>query len=231
MNQTDPLLALIEWGKTAWAKIQAGKAEGQEDIDALLASADPMVRAEAEKVLRLDTEVRAKMSPPGALGLPPLLESRRLQYGITDGAFKTQAFGERIVVWQMPVAKKTEGGILLPESTQSHEQATSPKAVLVSAGLAALDILRGHGIELGSIVRTIAYAPLRLEADIVGGKSVPVLPMNCGEILGAEDTFEALRDGRLRIEFNGTQHVYVSAKTGAALADQPKLPYVNPAEW
>lgn len=228
MTNQDPFLALIEWCKQAWSRLEKAKTEGQESIDEMLAHADPAVRAEAQKILALDEAVRAKMSPPGTLNLPPLLEARRLQYGITDGAFALFPLGERVVVWQMPVSDKTAGGLFKPDSTKDREHAQSPRCVLVAAGLAARDILWSNGIELGHIVRTIAYAPLRLEADDINGKSTYVLPMNCGDIVGSEDLAEKARKDEAR--------VYVSDGSATLIVDDancgaPKNPYVSPAEW
>src|SRR5688572_32585004 len=63
---------------------------------------EPKIDLQAELVSPLERrkkELRDSMAPPGALGLPPLLEAQRLKYGIPNGVFKTQAVFDRIFVY------------------------------------------------------------------------------------------------------------------------------------
>lgn len=230
MRETDPFRELIAWCKVAWERLEK-KTEGSESIDAMLEHPDPMVREVARKCVSLDADIRAKMSPPGTLNLPPLLEQRRLQYGITDGAFRLFPLGERVVVWQMPTAEASSGGIIKPQMTRDREQAQSPRCILVGAGLAARDILASNGIELGHIVLTIAYAPLRLEADEINGRSTYVLPMNCGDLVGSEDAAEALRKGIVTVGTVTDDGPHLMLRDGVPVSANPKNPYVSPAEW
>src|SRR5690349_5617893 len=50
---------------------------------------------------RVSDAIAARMTPAGGLGLPPLLDERRLQYGIPDEAFEADALFDRVLVWQI----------------------------------------------------------------------------------------------------------------------------------
>lgn len=179
---------------------------GQVDEDKFYGN-DAMGKREKEKALALDAAIRAKMSPSGTLNLPPMLEKRRLDYGITDGAFREQAAFERIFVYQIPLAihagSKIGGGVLYkPETTQSAEQRGSSRGILVSAGLRALDHLRTNGIDLGHIVRFIHMAPFSVDVDYLAtGMQVSLIDLNVGDILSSEDLALQLRVGEMEILF------------------------------
>lgn len=50
---------------------------------------------------RLSDSIRARMSPKGELGIPELLDERRLEHGIPDGAFSMECLFDRILVFQI----------------------------------------------------------------------------------------------------------------------------------
>src|SRR5688500_8982884 len=87
---------------------------------------------------------RTALAPPGSLGLPPLLEEKRLRYEIPDACFKWHASYDRCFAYQVPAEKENFHGtsIIAPETTRDYEARVTPKMVLVSAGLKALDNLR-----------------------------------------------------------------------------------------
>ena len=107
--------------------------------------------------------IKERMSPPGALHLPPLLEKHRLKYGIPDGFFKSQAAFDRIYIFPLDPDDeddKVKGTrIFKPQATKLRDKQEGNRGVLISAGLTAMDRLMSHGIELGDIVMTNKNVP------------------------------------------------------------------------
>jgi hypothetical protein len=158
----------------------------------------------------------AAMAPPGGIaGLSPLLEARRLQYAIPNGAFKIQAAFDVCLVHQIERPDQSTfvpgGKILMSPNDRRRDHESTPKGVLVAAGLQALDHLRSNGIEVGHIVTLIRQAPWRMPIDNVGGHEKYLLILRTGDITGSEDLREAIAAGKCRIEWNAenSQHIYV----------------------
>lgn len=164
---------------------------------------DPTCERFRSGALKVDQAIREKISPKGALGLPPLLDERRLAYGVVDNAFATQAIYDRILVYQLPAHTGEtfmEGGrIIAPDTSRDYMRRECPRGLLLGAGLGALDIIRSHGVDLGHIVTTIAMVPFRLIVDHVDGKPFEVLMMRAQDLVGSEDLAEALRSGLLKV--------------------------------
>lgn len=161
---------------------------------------------------------RALVSPPGALKLPPLLEQRRLQFGITDGAFAFQPAFDRVLVHQLaqvPGLTHVPGGVIHKvDNAEVRELESSPQGVVVAAGLGALDALRSNGIDLGDIVDFAYHAPLRKRVDKTErGDDVWVILLQAGDIVGSADLAERIQQGEARIEFDAEnyQHHFVGA--------------------
>lgn len=181
-------------------------------------SDNPESIAETAAILR-------HMSPRGSLGLPPLLEQRRWEWGITDGAFQQVATFERIFVHRIPAAGETgetyDGGkIIRPSMTVDREEQQSSRGVLVSAGLRAMDILYSNGIDLGSIVRVINNAIYGIPVEMVGGKRRWLLVLNDGDICGSEDLAQLLKSrtvGVRRIDFEDKPSEHAITGRGNAL--------------
>ena len=79
---------------------------------------DPMIRPQLEKEM---LRQRAAMSDPDKLKLTPLLEERRQEYMIPDGAFTCQCIYDRVIIWQIPDGNgETYKGssILMPDTTK-----------------------------------------------------------------------------------------------------------------
>lgn len=208
---------------------------GQVDEDKHFGN-DAMGKREKEKALSRDAAVRAKMSAPGTLNLPAMLEKRRLEYGITDGAFREQAAFERIFVHQVALAvhtgSKIGGGLLYkPETTETAERRGSSRGILVSAGLRALDHLRTNGIDLGHIIRFVHMAPFAVDVDYLSnGEQMYLLDLNVGDILSSEDLALQLRKGEMEIafqEFGEESHHIVWPTARMAEVHQASLP-TNP---
>lgn len=175
---------------------------GKMDITVLEKSTDPSVRKFAEELLKGDAKAKSGMSPAGALGLPKLLDRRRLEYGIPDGAFRLSCAFDRIYVYQLEWDNKETYGdtsIVKPDSKRARDRTESPRGVLIAAGLRALDALRSNGFALGHIVGLIELAPYRVECDTVDGRSHQILIMNAGDLIGSEDLAEQIKNRTVRI--------------------------------
>lgn len=187
-----------------------------------------------EKAIRLQKGIEARMSPKGKLKLPPLLDKRRIEWGIIDSAFDTTCGYDRIHVWQIPETDKSEtfiegGRIITPETAKRRIDDEASRGVLVSAGLTALDNLRSHGFDLGHIVRFVRLAPWRIRIGSIEGMEMQVLVMRDGDLTASEDLTQALRRGQCEIKAirdrkTGAQrHVYVDRK-GKIWA--PQMPWI-----
>lgn len=145
--------------------------------------------------------IRGKMSPPGALGLPKLLDERRQEYGITDKAFENHPIFDRVYLWQIPMQKgdKYEGSsIFMPESTKQKEKNKAPCGIIVSAGLKALDQLRSHGVDVGHRVFFCHTAPYHIRYDIVDGQEFHLIVLLAGDIIGSDDLASNLKKRQTR---------------------------------
>jgi hypothetical protein len=159
-----------------------------------------IIRTQREDDLR--REVEANFSPPGALGLPPLLDDKRIKHGIPDSAWRSQAVFNKILVWQIPVdGSETYGGgvIVKTEAQKKRELSEAPRGVIVSAGLQALDELRSHGVDIGHTVFFTHLAPFRKRLPPIAGKEPSLVILHAGDIFDSEDLAEKLRARVCRI--------------------------------
>jgi len=159
-----------------------------------------------------------------------LLERRVAEFAIP--AWPGQALYERVIIYRIPDAASaretfSEGGsIIKPDMTQQTQKDRSPRGVVVSAGLQALDILRGHGMELGELVWFAPHVPYRFEVEKAGGKPVEFYFMNAGDIVLSEDVTVRIAEKRLWVEFDREKkhHVYVSSGGTCKRAEPTKSP-------
>lgn len=178
---------------------------------------------------RIEEAIKARMSAPGALGLPPLLDQRRLRYGIPDEAFEAQAAFNIILMWQIEplhvqrrVEREGESAIgrigdtmiIAPESSQKSLKNESPRGVIVSAGLSALDNLRSNGIDLGHIVNFIRLSPWRYVMGNYGGTDQHIMILRDGDIIASEDVRQAIAGKKVDVTWDAEskQHLYVDDK-------------------
>jgi hypothetical protein len=158
---------------------------------------------ELEKSQKRTALIKAAMSPPGALQLPPLLEAARLKYGIPDGAFRSQASFDRIYVFPLDLfeGEETYGGscILKANVTKMKDTQEGNRGVLISAGLTASDRLASHGIELGHIVSTNKNVPFARRCERLQDFDMFYLVMRDGDLAGSETLAEELRAGTKQI--------------------------------
>jgi hypothetical protein len=181
-------------------------------------------------------QIKARMSPPGALRLPPLLEAQRLEWGITDAFFKSQPAFDRIFVF--PIDKfnreETYGGtsIIMPNMTKQRDLQEGRRGVLIGAGLTAMDRLMSHGIELGHIVTTNKNVPFVETCERFPKFDMYYLMMRDGDLAGSETLVEEIRAGKKRIvdvgDETGYQHQVAEVREdGTVDVRKKKSVYLN----
>lgn len=150
---------------------------------------------------------------PTADALPELLAKRVNELGIP--AWPGQACFERVIVYRIPdegsASEKfaADGVIIKPETRRETDKDRSPRGVVVSAGLAAMDVLISNGMQLGELVWFAPHVPFRFEV----GKRSDGTPwefyfMNVGDIVLSEDILQRVVDGDLKLTKTDKQHVY-----------------------
>lgn len=190
-----------------------------------------------QMALSIAEKKQALMAPAGSLGLPKLLEERRLRYGIPNGAFMEHAVYDRILLYQIDPkhleAKNQriangEKEIILTERRQKLEQLEAPRGVIVSAGLLALDAIRSNGMDLGHIVSFSKLAPWAKEVDNISGHVEKLLILSAGDIISSEDLYENLRNRVARVVYDQEHgiHKYVD-ENGKDW--RPVMPAIDPS--
>lgn len=175
---------------------------------------DPHRDTELEQAKKRTEMIKKRMSPPGALKLPPLLEAQRLKWGIPDGFFKTQASFDRIFIFPLDQFDDDEkfapgSPILRPKLTKMKDLQEGNRGVLISAGLTAADRLMSHGIEIGHIVTTNKNVPFARRCDrLEDGTDLFYLVMRDGDLAGSETLAEEMREGKKRVEDAGDPDSY-----------------------
>lgn len=145
---------------------------------------------------------------------PSLLDQAIKAYNIPKWPY--EAGFDRIVVFQVPedkAARETfsKGGIVIKtEQRSAAEEAETPRGVIVSAGLQALDYLRGHGIGLGHMLWVARHSPWRHEVDRdANGKVIQFLFLRAGDIVGSETLMDQIEKGDVSVEVQPDgKHVY-----------------------
>jgi hypothetical protein len=158
---------------------------------------------ELEKAEKRTKLIKSRMSPPGELRLPPLLEAHRLKYGITDGFFKSQACFDRIYVFPIDQFEGDDsyggGTILRPQLTKMRDMQEGHRGVLISAGLTAADRLMSHGIEVGHIVTTNKNVPFARRCERLEDFEMFYLVMRDADLAGSETLAAEIRAGQSQV--------------------------------
>lgn len=201
---------------TAWPFKEPEKKSAWKDDVAAEPARDAPVRIvdhELEKAKRRTAEIRELMSPPGALGLPPLLEEARLKWGIPDGAFDARAIFDRIHIFPIDAEgdKETYGNTSIhrPEAKKALDVQKGHRGILISMGLEAMDHCISHGVELGHIVRTIRNAPHVQECARISFGPMYFLVMRDGDLTGDETLEQEIRAGKKQIVNEGGENSVV----------------------
>lgn len=157
----------------------------------------------------------SRMSPPESLGLPKLLDARRIEWLITDGAFSMAPLYNRVYVHQIPLPheiEKKKGAIHVPDTVASKQLRVSQRGVLVSAGCLALDALRSNGVDLGHIVHFCHVNPFRLIVDFAEGRDFQLLQMTVDCISSSEDLADVLKSGAAKVQIVEGKHQITDAE-------------------
>lgn len=184
---------------TSRGKITTGKLDADKFRES---GVDKRVSAKAE---RLSEALLEHMSPAGALGLPPLLDQRRLEFGLVDELFTVDAVYQRLLIWQIMPGDYEEGTfgkgsmIAMSDQQQARELRDAPRGIIVSAGTDALDYLLSHGMDVGHIVWICQEAPYGIQVAIVAYKAQKLMIVDAGDICVSEDLATARAAGECKI--------------------------------
>lgn len=158
----------------------------------------------------MDREARVRtslMSPAKTMGLPGLLDERRLEWLITDGAFSHAPLFNRVYVHQIPrFVNKKKGLIHMPDTKASQELRSCHRGIIVGAGCLALDALRSNGVDLGHIVNFLHVNPFRIFVDYAEGFEMQVLSMTVDCIADSEDLADTLRSKVASVQIVDGKH-------------------------
>lgn len=187
-----------------------------------------------DEVKAASEKLKAKMAPPGSFNLPPLLEERRWQHLIPNGAFHHQPLYDWCFVYQTARYDMTgnetwgETSIVKTQTAQKLGEQESPRGILVAAGLAALDTLSSHGICIGDYVFMIRNAPWEIEIDVLGAKKLCLRVLRDADLLAGEDLQKRINDGVLtvksKVNADGQRIHYYETKDGKPL--NPVTPHI-----
>ncbi len=187
--------------------MQGGPKRLQVSQDALDMTEMALERAEAERKRMAfkqmeDDEIAKRISPPGALGLPELLERRRHELKLTDAMFEQVAMFDKVLLYQFPkgdgeTIPGSASGLILSEKGKARTEQEAPRGIIVSAGLQALDELETNGSGIGHIVLFVRLSPWRVPFETVMGKDRYLIPLRTCDIIADEDAGRQLRDGQL----------------------------------
>lgn len=125
---------------------------------------------EAAERTTIEQQTRAEiqrnhLAPLGQTDLPAFLDKRRVEYQLPNELFVHQACGNRVLFYPMGIEgdKKFEGtSIIMPDFADTRDKKMTPKGLLVSAGIEAMDYMVDQGIELGDIIWHDAPSPTRV---------------------------------------------------------------------
>lgn len=141
------------------------------------------------------------MKPANDNGTP--LERRRDKYDIPQIPYLP--IGKNVLIFRIPEEERTAGGIIIPDAVKEPKS----QGVLLAAGLAALDILDHHLVEIGDIVWFGKYAgwdsEVRREAETRGTK---ILQVKVEDVLGSVDARERVSGYAVDLNEDG-EHIYV----------------------
>jgi hypothetical protein len=172
--------------------------------------------------------------------IPPLLR-RRIEllkgtdYEMSEEIYKRatsgQAVFDRVLVWQVPEpwygGETFEGTNLVKAvSTKTRHEQDTPRGIIVSAGLNALDVLRSQGMDVGHVVHFCVNSLYRRPLDDHDTKHMALLRV--GDIVDSEDLAEALDQDACSVEFVDNEHRIVWHGASESLpAPSPKLPWME----
>lgn len=144
-----------------------------------------------EVAKNIEKKLRASLNPPGTYNIPEVLDKRRIEYGIPNGAFESYPLFDKCYIWQISINVRetyAEGGaILMPEAAKAYKKNTAPRGILISAGLQAMDSLYSTGIKIGHIIRFKKFSPFIMPVADIDGHELTVMVVRDGDIEASED--------------------------------------------
>lgn len=144
----------------------------------------------------IERKLKESLKPAGSFNIPELLDSRRLEYLIPNGAFECYPAFDKVFIWQLSTTEGETyakgGSIIMPEQIIAAKRNTAPRGIIVSAGLKAMDALYSTGIETGHIIRFKKFSPFVLEVDNIDGHALTVMVMRDGDVEASEDMATAI---------------------------------------
>jgi hypothetical protein len=156
--------------------------------------------------------LRASLKPLGTFNIPQLLDSRRLEFGIPNGAFESYPAFDQVYIWQIAIVGGDTfvpgGNIIMPDQTIAAKRMTAPRGVLVSAGLQAMDALYSTGIELGHIIRFKKMSPFVQPIEEINGHELTVMVVRDGDIVSSEDLASKIHNRKVSILNTGKDSNY-----------------------
>lgn len=136
-------------------------------------------------------DLLASLKPRGHFNIPLLLDERRFEYGIPNGAFESFPVYDKVYIWQVTLTERrtySDGGaIIKPDAIIASDRNTAPRGIIISAGLQALDSLRSTGIDVGHIVRFKKFSPFIQPVGEIRGQVMTVMVIRDGDIVSSED--------------------------------------------
>ena len=116
-----------------------------------------------------------------------------------------QASFDWIYIWRLADFDTEDGtygdtGLYIPENSKAGKLEQSPRGVVISAGLEALNHLRSNGIDIGHTVQMMKWTPQRIIVDIVKGHEIAMHVIRDGDVTGSEELTEALLKGECKVE-------------------------------
>ena len=170
--------------------------------------------------------------------MTPLLRKRfdmlkdtecELSVEIEKRVMSAQAVFDRVLLWQVPESwycgdTFIEGGLIhTPLSTRERHMQDTPRGIIVSAGLNAMDAMCSHGMGIGHVVHFCVNSLYRRPLDTVdGGKHLCLIRV--GDIIDSEDLADAIDAGVVNVFVNKSEHRLVDAE---GKTWEPKLPWID----
>jgi hypothetical protein len=140
-------------------------------------------------------KLKASLKPRGYFNIPMLLDERRFEYGIPNGAFESYPGFDKIYIWQVNMTTRQEfvegGRLVKTEQRIAHDRNTAPRGVIVSAGLQALDAMLSTGYDIGHMVRFKKFSPFIQPVEEIDGQELTVMVIRDGDLVSSEDLARA----------------------------------------
>jgi hypothetical protein len=168
-------------------------------------------------------ELEKSLKPRGHYNIPMLLDERRLEYGIPNGAFEQFPVFDKVYIWQVNMTARQEfvpgGAIVKTEQRIAHDRNTAPRGIIISAGLQALDALLSSGIDVGHMVRFKKFSPFIQPVEEINGVELTVMVIRDGDIVASEDLARAYHAREIGIVNAATDRIGYDFRFARTTAD------------